>query len=54
MTGRHGLVGLTGFGFIKGGVFVAAPGTGEQGNIGQRTDQTFELVTHSASPFRCT
>jgi hypothetical protein len=52
VTGCHGLVGFAGFGFIKRGVFVAAPGTGEDRNTGQRTNQPVKCVTHDTPPFR--
>lgn len=48
VAGRQGLIGLTGLGLIERGVLVAAPGTGQGCNTGQRTDQTGEQVTHSA------
>jgi hypothetical protein len=40
VTGRHGLVGFAGSGVIKRGVLMAAPGTGEDRNTGQRTKES--------------
>ena len=43
MTGRHNFVGFTGLGFIEGCMFVAAPGTGQDRDTGQRTEQPIPI-----------
>ena len=50
MTGRHGFVGFAGLGVIERGVFVAAPGTGEDRNTGQRTKESVPRFSAHRGP----